>query len=86
MQPQLVKALDVAINVGIMLAISAGIKLISKGIDYLVNYSKNLKEAANAIKEEYDGLKENQESLINQQKRSYRRASGLTKKYARMTL
>lgn len=62
------KALDVAINVGIMLAISAGIKLISKGIDYLVNYSKNLKEAANAIKEEYDELKENQESLINQQK------------------
>lgn len=56
-------ALNVAMNIGVMLLVSAGIQLISKGIDYIVNYSENLKKAAADLKQEYEDLKEEKKSL-----------------------
>jgi cell division protein FtsB len=54
------KALEVAMNIGVMLAVSAAIKLVTWGIDQLIHRSENLRKKQSEL---YDSYKENKDSL-----------------------
>lgn len=54
------KALEVAMNIGVMLAVSAAIKLVTWGIDQLIHRSENLRKKQSEL---YDSYKESKDSL-----------------------
>lgn len=64
------KALEVAMNIGVMVAVSLAIQGITWAVDKLVHRSENLrekqKELADSYQENEDALKKLKKSLIRQ--------------------
>lgn len=63
-----VKALNIALNALIGIGIALALSAIAKGIDYVINYSENLKKKVNELKKEYTGLQSEIESINDELK------------------